>query len=234
MESVTVFMVVEPDETLKKVKDRLDSRPLTATQTVTGAEGEPVVLTTTIKNVSERPLGGEVAVSGRLRYQDKYETEDIDGIRQTQVRTHMAEFAFIQNPVRLLVLKGNVESRRVASKISRLLYNQNDDPILACRIYPHNLDGFIAHHNPDLRACAVGRLSIPDLSKVRLTGQNVEADPGYERYAEHGEKDSIRVHMAEIDKTIGISRTASVQFYNKMELDEKVEFLRQYVLDMCK
>ena len=79
-----------------------------------------------------------------------------------------------------------------------------------------------------------GKVKLPDLSKVRLTGPNVEADPGYERYAERGEKDSIRVHMTEIDKTIGISGTASVQFYNRMELGEKVEFLRQYVLDMCK
>lgn len=234
MESVTVFKVAEQGETLEKVRNRLDSRPLTTTQTVTGIEGEPVVLTTTIKNVSGRPLGGEAAVSGLIRYQDKYEAEDIDGTKQTQVRTHTAEFAFIQNPVRLLVLKGNAESRRVAGKISRLLYNQNDDPILACRIYPHDLDEFIAQHDPGLRACALGKLSTPDINKVRLTGQNVEADPGYERYAAHGEKDSIRVHLAEIDKTIGITSAASVQFYNKLDIGEKVEFLRYYVLDMCK
>lgn len=234
MNSVTIFQVAEPDETLENVKNRMDSRSLTLTQIVTGAEGEPVELTTAITNVSRRSLGREAAVSGQLRYQDKYETEDIEGASKTQVQTHKAEFAFIQNPIRLLVLKGNIESRRLAGKISRLLYNQNDDPIIACQIRPHDLDEFLAHHNPDLRACALGKLSIPDLSNVRLTGQNVEVDPGYGRYAKHGEKDSIRVYMADIDKTIGISRTASVQFYNKMELDEKVEFLRQYILDMCK
>lgn len=234
MWSVTVFKVAEQGETLEKVKNRLDSRPLTITHTVTGAEGESVVLNTAIQNVSGLPLGGEATASGQLRYQEQYETETMDGIRQTQVRTQMAEFAFIQNPLLLLVLRGNMESRRVAGKISRLLYNQNDDPILACRIYPHDLDAFIAQHGPDLRECALGRMSTPDINKVRLTGQNVEADPGYARYAAHGEKDSIRVHLATIGRTIGISGTASVRFYARMELGEKVEFLRQYILDMCK
>ena len=77
---------------------------------------------------STRKLGGEAAVAGRLRYQDWHEIEDMNGTRKTQVTTHTVEFAFIPNPIRLLVLKGKTDAGKIAGKISRLIYNQKRRP----------------------------------------------------------------------------------------------------------
>ena len=234
MGSVTIFQVVEAGETVASIKsklDKLDKSPPTF-KTVPGAQGEDVKLATTITNVSGRPLGGQDAVSGLFKYQDVSEANDIDGVRHTQMKTYTIQFAFIPDPLRLLIFKG-AGARAVAARMSSLVYNQSDDPILACRIHPHQLTAFMAEHAHELRSCALSNLSMPGVKKVRLAGMRVEDDPGYQRYDGHGEKDSIQVYLPATGMHIAVNGSASVRFYRNLEIDEQIEFLREYILDMC-
>jgi len=236
MGSVTVFKVVEPHETLNGVKTKLDRLANSPPQfkTVSGAQGEDVRLATTVTNVSGRPLDGRDAVSGWFKYEDQHETEDIAGIRHTHVKVYTAQFVFIPDPLRLLVFKGNAPARVVAARMSRLIYNQSDDPILSCRILPYRLDEFANTQASELKASALVNMSTPGITKARFAGPDVNTNPNYQRCNEHGEKDSIRVYLNQHDMQIAISSAASIQFFKRnLEIDDQLTLLYRYVLDLC-
>ena len=141
--AITIFQVVSRDETLQHIKQMLKKNRQPDVQIVNDPQGNDIELRTTIervRNLNDK-YGDNIFASLKYDFTDDY--VDRDGNHKSVTKSNTVEFAFISGSIYLLVFTSKNEANKIAEKISRIIYNQKDDPILSCQIRAPNMEKFI-------------------------------------------------------------------------------------------
>lgn len=232
--SIKIFQVVDQTKTLQDIVKILKRQKPDVKKTL-NSQGEEVDLHTTIDLVKEKQnstYGTGVFASIKYDYLDNY--TDRDGKQQSIIKSKIVDFAFISGSVWLLIFTRESESDKIATKISRIIYNQQEDPVLICQIFPHEMNGFLNKHPHSLKRCNWDGVNLPNLNKVNFLGTDMGDSADYNRFDSHGQKNSLMVFLHRFGITISLNRQASIHFYSKQTKDEQINFIVTHILPMCR
>lgn len=227
--SITAYQVVGGDKTLQQIERSLKRGKFT--RSVERPDGESVVLETSaggFKTVGDGNLYATISDE----HLDEYKAPGGSLLSVVKVRT--IDIAFTSNARHLLVFAGRQGAGPVASKVSEIVFNAKDDPVLACSISPDKIDAFISEHKAEILYCSWSELRIPALNGASLRGSEIGTNLDFKRFDMHGLKNSVRAKLPALGMTLSINREASMHFYTSHELDEQIAFVRKHILPMCR
>ena len=224
---VTIFQVVDRDSTIQYIEENIRGKKLTE-HTIT-REGKDEELETSVDSVKN--IQGNICAV--INYDSLVNYKDRSGIWHSVVKSSSVDVVFVRTDViYLLVFAGKAGG--IANKISRMVFNRKDDPILSCQIRPNEMNGFLEKYKHDMKRCNWSEINLPNLSKASLLGGNVENSRDYGRFDGHGQKNSLMVFLYTFSITISINREASIHFYTKNDANQQVGFITSHILKMCK
>ena len=230
---ITIFEVIVRNETLQNIEKLLKREKKPHVQTVSGPQGEDIELRTTIERIKKQSGEYGDGISASLKYDFTDEYVDRGGKHQSVTKSNTVEFVFISGSIHLLVFTGRNEANKITEKISRIIYNQKEEPILSCQIHARNMERFISEHNPRILACSWKELNIPTLGNASISGTGIEGSHDFRRFNDHGVKHSIRLQIPSKGVTLSMNRNASVHFFTKQDVSEQMAFIKEHVLQMC-
>ena len=230
---ITIFQVVIKSETLQNIENLLKKKRKPHVQTMSGPQGEDIELRTTIERVKKQSGEYGNSVSASLKYDFIDEYVDRDGKRKSVTKASTVEFVFISGSIHLLVFTRRSEANKITEKISRIIYNQKEEPILSCQIQARNMERFIIEHNPRILSCSWKELNIPTLGHASISGTGIEGSHDFRRFDDHGVKHSVRLQIPSKGVTLSMNRNASVHFFTKQDVSEQIAFIKKHVLQIC-
>lgn len=227
--SITVYQVVGGDKTVQQLAKSMVRRPLT--RTVDRPDGDTVGLRTTVANPKTDDRGHlHAAITDE--YLDEYTAPG--GTLSSVVKARTIKIVFTHNLSHLLVFAGKQVAGPIAAKVSRIAFNAANDPVLACNISPDRIDNFITSHDAQIQSCSWRELQIPSLSGASLNGYEIGANAEFQRFDQHGFKNSVRLRLPAMGMTLSINREASLHFYTSHEPHEQIAFIVQHVIPLCR
>lgn len=231
--AITIFQVVSRSETLQNIEKLLKKNKKPFIKTITNPEGEEIDLKTTITNVKQQSSNNGVCVSSLLKYDFTDDYEDGEGKQRSVIKTNKVNFVFVSGSIYLLVFTSKSEANKIAEKISKIIYNQSNNPILSCQIRSPSMEKFIEKHNPKILSCSWKELNIPTLGNASISGTGIEESNDFKRFDVHGSKNSIRLQIPNKGVTLSMNRNASVHFFTKHSVLEQIDFIQKHILKIC-
>ena len=191
--SIALFKVEGGDKTLRQIAGSMKRRPLVST--TERPDGEAVELRTSASDIMTDG-NGNLHAKITDEYLDEYTAPE--GALSSVVKARTTEIVFTSNPGHLLIFARRQVAGSIAAKVSRIVFGDGGDPVLACRISPEGIGSFIADHNAQILSCSWKELDIPSLSGASRNGAEIGANPDFQRFDTHGLKNSVRVRLPNI------------------------------------
>lgn len=226
--SITVFQVIGGDKSLEQVARRMKRSSLT--RTAERPDGETVDLKTAV-GAHRTDDDGNLRAAVTEEYLDEYTAPG--GEHRSVVKARTIDVVFTPDVGHLLVFAGKQGAGPIASKVSDIVYNAKDSPVLSCRILPAKIGSFIEAHKAQILSCTWKEMQIPALSGASLNGPEIGANPYFQKFDKHGQKNSVRVRLPALGMTLSINREASLHFYTSHELREQISFIRRHIVPLC-
>lgn len=224
---ITIFEVIKNID-LVNVQKKLKITPITDTEYT--PEGDLVDLVTTIDEIKIKKNQYVSAVI-KQDYLDKW--FDRDGKQKSMIKVRFTEFTFYSGSLHLLIHTAFDPASKISALLSKIVFNNKDDPILTRKIHPDKLVRFLDKYKCIIKGCSWKDLDLPNLAQAHLTGFSIDETADFKKYDKHGIRNNVFFNIPSLDITLSVSRTATTSIRNKMERDKKEQFILQNILPLC-
>ena len=225
----TIFQVIENanlidlEKKLKKVKTQTVKK-------VNPIDGEYLDLQITIEDVKMK----NKSIRGKMLYDYSDTYTDRSG-EHLQIKTKYIDFTFLHGSGLYLIIHASTkESIIVKQNFSRIVFNNQVRPILACDITPPAMQGFLDKNPHTVFNCSWDGLNIPGLTGTNLKGGQIESTTDFIRYEKHGMKKSIQLNLTSENITLSLNRQASIHFYTNVDIDSMERFIKDNIIPICR
>lgn len=226
--SVTIFQIINKSITLQEIEKKLKKK-ITPKEVNDSSTGNTIKLKTTIEKIKL-----EKSLRATICYDHIDSFFDRDGKENMIVKNTSIDFTFMHGSgIYLLVCTGREPAGKIASSLSTIIFNRDDDPILSCQINPNKMEGFIQKHNSIILSCSWKNINIPNLNIAMINGANLEEIQDFKRFDSHGVKHSLRIKIPSLHITLSINRYASLHIYTRIDENEREKFIKEQILPLC-
>jgi hypothetical protein len=178
-------------------------------------------------------LHDERVALGTFLYDEPIVITRRDGTQIVDVQTLPVRFGLIEGrSVHLVIFAGQTLALYVRARMGPL-FTQHLTRATGVTITADAINRFLREHPNTQRICNWVGISLPRISKARISGQDIDQTSDYRRYEQYGSKNSVMVTLHTVGWTISINAEGCLTIWHDVDELEAIRFVRDEVLPLC-